>query len=304
MMETLSPLEKELVKTLHRVEIRGKKGRMVPILLTRDMKKAADALLQSRFAAGVSNDNPYFCARPFFGAKTPIRGTDAIRFYSEHCGASRPELLRSTKLRKQLATVTQICTLDKNELENVATHMGHDLRVHNDLYLISTNAIQLAKVSKLLLQVERGELKTLQGKNLDEIPVSLSEELEDIDDEEAADEQNGGQPKADEQATTRDAQGHAFVEEVIAEGTSRSDNEIFRKRNGKKYKIIPWTKEEKEAVFNHRLTKEILSNPMINPNKVTCEQIIADCRFPRRDWQKIKFLINNQKRKLRRTKSD
>jgi len=57
---------------------------------------------------------------------------------SAKCGqeskVEEPELLRSTKLRKQVSTLCQLLDLSEQELEQVATFMGHGIRVHRDLY--------------------------------------------------------------------------------------------------------------------------------------------------------------------------
>lgn len=92
--ETLSPLEKELSKILTRIEIRGKRGKKVPVFLTERMKESIDLLAKRREEAGVLAENPYLFARP--GVMTNIRGCDCLRKYAEESKAENPELLRST----------------------------------------------------------------------------------------------------------------------------------------------------------------------------------------------------------------
>lgn len=41
-----------------------------------------------------------------------------------------PTLLNSTKLHKYVATVSQIFSVDKLELDWLACHLGHDIRAH------------------------------------------------------------------------------------------------------------------------------------------------------------------------------
>ena len=93
--------------------------------------------------------------------------------------------MRGTKLRKQLATVTQIAQLNEGELEQVANFMGHDLKVHREFYRLPTNTIQMAKVSKLLLALDEGKIKSIKGCSLDDISLDFAEELsndiEDVD---------------------------------------------------------------------------------------------------------------------------
>ena len=59
-MERLSEFENRLCGVLWRTEIKGKKGRNVPILLTPDLKESMDLLKAFRSRAGVADDNQYF----------------------------------------------------------------------------------------------------------------------------------------------------------------------------------------------------------------------------------------------------
>ncbi|XP_067291008.1 uncharacterized protein [Pseudorasbora parva] len=168
--ETLSPLEKELSKILTRIEIRGKRGKKVPVFLTDRMKESIDLLVKRREEAGVPAENPYLFARP--GVMTNIRGCDCLRKYANESKAENPELLRSTKLRKQVATLCQLLDLSEQELEQVARFMGHDIRVHRDFYRQTDKTFQIAKISKLLFAMEQGT-ETLRGKNLNTLHPSV-----------------------------------------------------------------------------------------------------------------------------------
>lgn len=168
--ETLSPLEKELSKLLTRIEVRGKRSRKVPVFLTERMQESIDLLIKRRDEAGIPAENPYLFARP--GAMTNIRGCDCLRKYAEESKVENPELLRSTKLRKQVATLCQLLDLSEQELEQVARFMGHDIRVHRDFYRQTDKTFQIAKISKLLFAMEQGT-GTLKGKNLNTIDLSV-----------------------------------------------------------------------------------------------------------------------------------
>ncbi|XP_073722747.1 uncharacterized protein [Misgurnus anguillicaudatus] len=170
--KTLSPLEKQLSKLLTRIEIRGKRGKKVPVFLTKRMKASIDLLVQKRVEAGVPAENPYLFARP--GVMTNIRGCDCLRKYAKKSKAENPELLRSTKLRKQVATLCQLLDLSEQELEQVARFMGHDIRVHRDFYRQTDKTFQIAKISKLLFAMEQGT-QTLRGKNLNTLAPACGE---------------------------------------------------------------------------------------------------------------------------------
>lgn len=104
-----------------------------------------------------------------------IRCTDILRKFSTECGAKNPETLRSTKLRKHIATISQVANLKENELELLAQFMGHNIKVHRDFYRLPTDCLQTAKVAKLLIAMENGQQTNITGKSLDDIDVDFSE---------------------------------------------------------------------------------------------------------------------------------
>lgn len=59
--------------------------------------------------------------------------------------------------------------LKKNELEWLANHLGHSLHVHLDYYRLPDNVISLAKVARLLLTMDAGQISNWAGKSLEEI---------------------------------------------------------------------------------------------------------------------------------------
>ncbi|KAH3755848.1 hypothetical protein DPMN_190547 [Dreissena polymorpha] len=71
---------------------------------------------------------------PTKSASLHIRGTDVLRSIAIDCGAEHPKRLRSTKLRKHIATMTQLFNLPENEIDILAKILGHDIRVHREFY--------------------------------------------------------------------------------------------------------------------------------------------------------------------------
>ena len=165
----LSDLEKKLCKHFERIEIRGKRGRKVPILLTPDMLASMELLVKTRRICDVSDDNQFMFGRP--QALTYFRGSDVIRQVARSCGANHPEALSSTKLRKHMATMSKVLNLKDNEMDDLADFLGHDIRVHRQYYRLPEGTLQLAKISKVLMALERGQLAEFKGKNLDEIAI-------------------------------------------------------------------------------------------------------------------------------------
>ncbi|XP_027131229.1 uncharacterized protein LOC104929912 isoform X6 [Larimichthys crocea] len=174
--DTLSPMEKQMSHRLTRIVTRGKRGRKVPILLLERTRASLDFLIKKRSDVGILDDNPYLFAR--IGTTTNIHGCDCLRKYAVESKASNPELLRSTKLRKHVATLCQLLNLDHQELEQVARFMGHDMRVHCEYYRQTDKTFQVAKIGKLLFAMEQGA-KSLKGKSLKTLDSVVFDERHD-----------------------------------------------------------------------------------------------------------------------------
>lgn len=173
--QSLSPFEQKLCKVLKRIELVGKRGRTVPVLLTNETHEWINLLVETRSDVGVHPTNKYIFARPNYGSQGHIRGSDCIREFSEECGAERPTLLRSTKLRFQTATLSQILNLKDHELDLLADFLGHDIRVHREFYRLPEHTLQVAKISKILIAMETGQMAKQAGRSLDEISVNANE---------------------------------------------------------------------------------------------------------------------------------
>lgn len=112
----LTKFERKLAKHFDRVEIRGKRSRMVPVLLTPDMIAAMELLAKARSECQVRTENVYLFARP--GVLSHYRGSDCFRKYANKCGAKYP------RLRKQVATLSTVLNLKENEMDQLATFLG------------------------------------------------------------------------------------------------------------------------------------------------------------------------------------
>lgn len=188
----LSSLETKLVDRMELIKITGKKGSSAPVLLTNDMVTAIDTVTKLRQQIGIDIENPYLFPNDLSRTGEPLRGHDCIRKHALAAETKHPERITSTKLRKYMATVSQIFELNEVEIEWLARHLTHDIRVHREFYRLHDSSVELAKVSKLLLAVESGKPGSWKGCKLDEINlemVGLTEnELglsDDSDDEEA-----------------------------------------------------------------------------------------------------------------------
>lgn len=156
------------------VEIRGKRGRKVPVILTSEMTSSISLLIKTRKAVGIPDENPYVFARPSRQSLEYLRACDCLRKFATHCkpALSNPATVTSTKLRKYIATISPVLCMNETEVDWLARHLGHNIRVHRDFYRLHESTIEIAKVSKLLLTVDQGETRKFAGKTLEEIDLN------------------------------------------------------------------------------------------------------------------------------------
>ena len=171
----LSAVEVKLCNILMRVEIPGKRGNIVPVLMTAKYKEQVECIINHRESGDIPATNSYVFAQA--NSEKHLSGCDNMRKYSSRCGAKCPQSLRSTALRKHVATLSQVLNLKDNELDILAQFMGHDIRVHREYYRLPSNILQSAKVAKLLLAMESGQQHALGGQSLDDIVVDFEEGL-------------------------------------------------------------------------------------------------------------------------------
>ncbi|XP_056256201.1 uncharacterized protein LOC130184300 isoform X2 [Seriola aureovittata] len=165
-----------LSKHFIRINILSKTGQNVAVLLTSDLVSALTLLISKRMTCGVHEGNPFLFAKPDFSASSLYHGGHCIRAFSSLCRAKNPEHLRSVHLQKHIARVFQILNLENDELDHLAKLLGHNIRADRDYYRLPEAAVELAKISKLLLAMEKGSLERFKGNSLDEIDIE--DELE------------------------------------------------------------------------------------------------------------------------------
>ena len=102
----------------------------------------------------------------------PLRSWDLLGKFSNQAGLERSDLMTSTNLRKYTCTVSQIMQLEENELEWLCTHMGHSIDVHRNFYRLPAAALELAKISKLLIASEEGSVHKQVGESLSNIQMN------------------------------------------------------------------------------------------------------------------------------------
>ena len=122
--ECLSEWEKALCSKLRRIEVRGKRGKKVPVLLSETVCGYIDLLAKTRTAVGVCEKNEYLFACPFNGSVNALRGAACLRNMANDCNLQRPADITSTNFRKQVATMAQVLTLRENEMDIIAGFMA------------------------------------------------------------------------------------------------------------------------------------------------------------------------------------
>jgi hypothetical protein len=270
----LTDFERALLKTLVRMEIKGKRGRTVPILLTEEMLSWTDRLIEAR-SAFVPASNEYLFAS--LGPKSHFRGSDALRKFALLCHAKKPHLLTSTKLRKNVASMAQVLSLKEHELENLASFMGHDIRIHAQFYRMPLDVVQIARVSKIFLAAEQGRIAEFAGKELADISL----------DDAVVEGESGSETDVNEVDECESSASDATADNIPEVGSSESTQTLKRNRTIGSRK--PWSEVEKNAVRSH-FASYILQNKL--PGKTAIEEFLKKSGIDR-PWTKIKDYIRN-----------
>ncbi|XP_057666792.1 uncharacterized protein LOC130900289 [Diorhabda carinulata] len=290
--DSLTPLEVKLANALTIVKIIGKRGRIVPIILTEDMKESVDLIISKRIQNGILAENPFVFAIANTTA-SHIRGHDSLKKWCIEAELQSPDLVTSTKLRKYIATVCQVFNLTENEYDWLARHLGHDIRVHREFYRLQENAVELTKVSRLLLAVDQGEVHKYSGKQLNEISI---QDLAGIEYNEAlATEENESQEIAETNIVTyeEDEPNNAHLS---LKGENRNKTAAQSNKSRKTYKKQSWTTEEKEIVLKE--FKLLIEHGNL-PGKKQCNDLIEKHKiFTDRKWTDLKFFIKNHLSKI------
>ncbi|KAK3924588.1 tRNA uridine 5-carboxymethylaminomethyl modification enzyme [Frankliniella fusca] len=154
---TLSEMERALVKNLLQIiYIRGKKGRKVPIILTKELQNAIKIVVSLREKVRVPEGNNFLFPALNSHSTGAHRADVVLKKMTKACpGLKDAKSITGTgtQLRKHVATMMQLLNLRENELDAIATFLGHNIDVHRKFYRLQESTVQLAKVSKVLLAI-------------------------------------------------------------------------------------------------------------------------------------------------------
>ncbi|XP_063343175.1 uncharacterized protein LOC134636870 [Pelmatolapia mariae] len=309
----LSEMEQRLCNYFCRIEIMGKRDRNVPVLLTPSMLDALSLLVSRRPDCGICATNIYLFARP--RSMSHYRGMDSLRVHAHQCGAKHPEYLRSTQLRKHVATLSQVLNLKNNELDQVADFLGHDIRVHREFYRLPVPTTQLAKISKLLLILEKGHLSQIQGKSLDEIEIEDEIALSDAETKDSESESDD-----DDTALTMSACGTSEPVHAVADSTNTAqlqdtvdcadeeplimpaasetaapseDKNAAQSHNSRRAPKNMWSKAEVAAVMRH-FKDHINKGKLATKNECSHCKLVEDPMLAGRTVQNIRDFVRNR----------
>lgn len=262
----LTETEKILLNTFSRFIIRGKRGRGVPVLLSPTMRQHFELLINVREKFVKNNDFIFHTKGEGF-----IDGTKILQKYVNKCGVERPKTITATLLRKHLATITQLLQFSNNDMEQLSKFMGHTLKTHCNVYRMSDNIYQTAKVSKLLLLMMEGGAANFKGKRLEEIEIEMT-------------------PVVDK---------HEFVEQLseyteysqVDQTTRIAETDL---RNNTQNKIVrhAWGNDEKRLISNH-FSKWIDRKEAPKKNDVKQFMDLYPELFGNKKWTSIKAIVYN-----------
>ncbi|GLV33289.1 hypothetical protein CBL_13815 [Carabus blaptoides fortunei] len=296
--KSLSTVEQYLAQRYMKIELRGKLGRSVPILLSLGEVNTVNLILKHRAGAQVDDNNPYVFACP--GAQDKyLRACNALREFSLQCGAKYPENLRGTKLRKQIATVVQILYLNKTELEQLANFMGHDIKIHSDHYRLPSTAVQVGQLSKLLIMMEDGTMDQHRGKNLQQIDITGSLELQKPHSEDY--QTNITILDENTQVSLNDNEQHMWTPRKNNQQARFTSSQCSPNRNRRrlapvspmgKIKRRTWSTPEKNAARKH--FKTYIEDKYLPSGSYSSGIIRSDPDLRNRTVNQLKAWVNNQ----------
>ena len=164
--DSLSKFEVHLCDSHSRIEIAGERGTPVAVLLTQGMLVAIEALVASRELAGVKSDLLFAGLRD---VASPYSGRDCLWKYAEESGANQPDLVTSSNVSKQVTTMCQVVSLGDNSHPIISEFLDRDIRFHRSFSRLPDDLPVVAKVTKAIHAINRGDISKWRGRDFEEI---------------------------------------------------------------------------------------------------------------------------------------
>ncbi|KAK0076290.1 hypothetical protein PV326_010903 [Microctonus aethiopoides] len=173
--EKLSEENKKFVNEHMRFELGGKKDRNVPVIISQEMKTGIDTLLKYRNHAGICPDNPMIFALPGYeiaGRYKHLRTCVLMREFSEKSNVSNPKTLRTTTLRKHVATTVASLEIAESRIYDISNFMGHAEAIHRQHYRQAVISRDLCEVSQIL-EVAAGMRRNFQTTTVNSDAIAI-----------------------------------------------------------------------------------------------------------------------------------
>ncbi|XP_076845660.1 uncharacterized protein LOC143490958 isoform X2 [Brachyhypopomus gauderio] len=312
---SLSPFERLVLPHLPRVGVQGKRGRVQPLILPPHSEACLELLLQTRPGVGVDPQNPYVFARPYHSPATPLRGTDLLRSLAKSSGTRHPRALTQTRVRRQVAILTQLLLLSEGEEDGhrgaatlrLESFLQKEYHVTQSCATIGQDPGLMGLIGRVVLCGERDGV-LFRGMSLHHICLEL-----DVMSGNSADslsEDSEGEPGKEktESASIMIKKTSNNSKSPRPKKMNASHPSPGRKRGsgqpkpGKRGVLKrPWTEAERAAVESH-LVRNIMELRV--PAKADCERCLEQCPLlvtNHRDWRAIKFYCHNRIQLLKKT---
>ncbi|XP_030643717.1 uncharacterized protein LOC115823834 [Chanos chanos] len=316
---SLSPFERLVLPHLPRVGVQGKRGRVQPLILPPHSEACLELLLQTRPGVGVDPQNPYVFARPYHSPATPLRGTDLLRSLARSSGSRHPRALTQTRVRRQVAILTQLLLLGEGgeqgekgaAVQRLENFLQREYHVTQSCATIGQDPGLMSLIGRVVLCGERDgvlfrgmslhhiclELDVLSGNSAD----SMSEES---DVEQGKEKGQPAVPTAAimmKKSTTNGKSPRPKKMNCSPFSPGRKKGSGQPKPGKRGVLKRPWSEAERAAVESH-LTRNIMELRV--PAKADCERCLQLCPLlvtNRRDWRAIKFYCHNRIQLLKKT---
>ncbi|KAM4584744.1 uncharacterized protein PAE49_004185 isoform 2-T2 [Odontesthes bonariensis] len=326
---SLSPFERLVLPHLPRVGVQGKRGRIQPLILPPHCEPCLELLLQTRLDVGVDPANPYVFARPYHSPATPLRGTDLLRSLARSSGTRNPRALTQTRVRRQVAILTQLLLLGEGEepgqpgqpgssaVERLEHFLEREYHVTQNCAGIGQDPGLMGRVGRVVLCGERDGV-LFRGMSLNHICLEL-----DVMSGNSADSYSEGESEGEHVKEKLPTPAPAvnppptllYVRKGKNNGRVGRPKKLkniqpppppppppptpppakSRRGSGKRGVLKrPWSEAERAAVEEH-LTQNI--NELRVPAKADCERCLQQCPLlvsNHRDWRAIKFYCHNR----------
>ncbi|XP_062575025.1 uncharacterized protein LOC134236887 [Saccostrea cucullata] len=241
-VKSLSEFERKLVEEQDVIEIRGKCGKCVPVIIPKYVRGVLAHLCNQsvRAAAGIPSSSVYIFATNRAGV---VRGYDSVQFVTQNADLQFPERIRGTNMRRLMATLCQALDVTPQQQKWIIDHMGHTLDVHNIHYRCTSDIIERSDIAKLLMLMDRKQVGYFKNKRLEEI--SLEELIEEPD------EANDTVDENDDRFLNTDDGERQEEEEFIPNLLEDEEEEIpvkSRKKKKASFTRKKWTVAEEEEI--------------------------------------------------------